>query len=234
LQVMKIGIYGGAFNPIHFGHLKTAEDVLNKLSLDRVVFIPAGTPPFNKPGLADAGHRFRMVAAAIADYPGFEVSDIELQGEGRSYTVDTIEKLKKDDTELFLIIGIDAFKDMQLWKDPEKIFALSNVVIISRPGYSFADLLSSPYLKDVSEGVLRKLDAGEEGFFSFSISKDNEVALCKVVDADISSSNLRETIKKDGETGRLLPESVKSYIIFHNLYKENNDQERESEIKDQA
>jgi nicotinate-nucleotide adenylyltransferase len=216
---MKIGIYGGAFNPIHFGHLKTAEDVLNKLSLNKVIFIPAGNPPFRKPELASVEDRLVMVKAAVEGYPWFEASEIELQTEGRSYTVDTIEKLNTNDTELFLIIGIDAFKDIQLWKDPEKIFALSNVVIISRPGYSFAALSSSPYLRDVQEGILQELDTGERTLYSFSIFKDKEVTLCRVVDVDISSSDLRETIKKDGETGRLLPESVKSYIILHSLYK---------------
>jgi nicotinate-nucleotide adenylyltransferase len=216
---MKIGIYGGAFNPVHFGHLKTAEDVLNKLSLDKVIFIPAGNPPFRKPELAAAEDRFEMVKAAVEDRPEFEVSDIELRTGGKSYTIDTIEKLSRDDTELFLIIGVDAFKDMQVWKDPQKIFAMSNVVIISRPGYSFAGLSSSPYLKDVPEGVLQELDAGARDIFSFSCSKKEAVILCRVVAVDISSSHLREVLKRGEETGHLLPESVKSYIILHNLYK---------------
>lgn len=219
---MKIGIYGGAFNPMHFGHLKTAEDVLKKLSLDRIVFMPAGNPPFKKPGLADAGQRFEMVKAAIAGRPEFEVSDIELRSEGKSYTIDTVERMQREDTELFLVIGIDAFSDIPLWKDPEKLLSMVNLVIISRPGYSFAGLSSSPYLQGVSEGILEKLDSGERDMFKLSFLSERTIFLCKVVDVNASSSDIRERISRGMDTKYLLPESVKSYIIFHNIYKNYN------------
>lgn len=218
---MKIGIFGGAFNPVHFGHLKAAEEVLRVLSLDKIIFVPAGSPPFNKPGLADAGHRFEMVKAAIADHPEFEASDIELRREGKSYTIETVERLAVAGVALFLIIGIDAFKDMPLWKETERLFSMVNVVVISRPGYSFAELSSSPYLKGASREILDELDRGEKSVFTLSTSEEKEIILCKVVDVNVSSSHIREAISRGMDTASLLPESVKSYIILHNLYKNN-------------
>ncbi len=221
----RIGIYGGAFNPIHFGHLRTARDVISKLSLEKVIFIPAGTPPFNKPGLADAGHRFNMVEASIQGHFGLEVSDAELHGSGKSYTIDTVEKLSKEGAELFLITGIDAFKDIQLWKEPERLLSIVNIAVISRPGYLFAGLSSSPYLGGVPEEVLKMLDRGEREAFTFDSPGIMGITLCKVVDADISSSYVRKIISQGKDTRHLLPESVKSYIISHNLYTKNIDQE---------
>lgn len=219
---MKIGIFGGAFNPVHYGHLKTAEEVLRILSLDRVIFVPAGSPPFNKPGLAEAGHRFEMVKAAISDHPDLDISDVEMKAKGRSYTVDTLDKMTGEGAELFLIIGIDAFSDMPLWKEPERLLSMVNVVVISRPGYSFAGLSSLPYLQKVSKGVLDELDSGERRVFAFSALGGKEIILCRVVDVNVSSSHIREAISRGADTGRLLPESVKSYIILHNLYNNNN------------
>ncbi|MBI4826412.1 MAG: nicotinate (nicotinamide) nucleotide adenylyltransferase [Nitrospirae bacterium] len=219
---MKIGIFGGAFNPVHYGHLKTADEVLRVLSLDKIIFVPAGSPPFNKPGLAEAGQRFEMVKAAIAGHPEFEVSDIELRREGKSYTIETVEKLAEKGAALFLIIGIDAFRDMPLWKETDRLFSMVNVVVISRPGYSFAGLSSSPYLKRVSIEVLDELDSGKRRLFALPTSGEKEIILCKVVDVNVSSSHIREAISRGMDTASLLPESVKSYIILHNLYKNNN------------
>jgi nicotinate-nucleotide adenylyltransferase len=115
---MKIGIYGGTFNPIHYGHLRTAEDVLEILSLDKMLFIPSGETPFDKPDLEKAGHRYKMVKAAIEGNSHFGLSNIEIKARGKSYTVDTIRNLrdKYRDSELFFILGIDAFLDLPGWK----------------------------------------------------------------------------------------------------------------------
>jgi len=222
LTLIKTGIFGGAFNPIHFGHLKTAEDVLNKLSLDSIVFIPAGNPPFRKPGLADAEQMFEMAETAIAGRPEFEVSDIELRSKGKSYTIETVERMQKEDTELFLVIGIDAFSDMPLWKEPDRLLSMVNLVIISRPGYSFTGLSSSPYLQGASGGILEELDSGERDIFSLFCSNDRTIFLCRVVNVNVSSSEIRERISRGIDTKYLLPESVKSYIISHRLYKNNS------------
>lgn len=218
---MKIGIYGGAFNPIHYGHLRTAEEVFDMLSLDKMLFIPSGKTPFDKPDLARAGHRYEMVKRAIRGNRRFAVSDIEVKRRGRAYTVDTIKKLTDiyPGSELYFILGIDAFLDLPGWKQPDALVGLTNVVVISRPGYRFADLSSSPYLRDVPGRVLKELDKGVRRERSFDISGDKKGYLCNVTGLNISASGIRQMIASGEKIKYLLPDSVKSYIILHTLYK---------------
>ncbi len=217
---MKIGIYGGTFNPVHYGHLRTAEDVTEKLGLDKTLFIPAGETPFNKPDLEKADHRYKMVKTAIEGNPRFQISALEIKAKGKSYSVDTIKKLRNRyrKSELYFILGIDAFIDLPGWKQPDMIVGLANLVIISRPGYSFADLRSSPYLKGVSDKKLREMDSGNLDMFAFAISENQKGILCNVTAMNISASNIRNLMKSGENINYLLPDSVKSYIISHNLY----------------
>ncbi len=218
---MKIGIYGGAFNPIHYGHLRTAEEVFDLLYLDKIFFIPSGKTPFDKPDLEKTSHRYKMVKAAIKGNSHFEISDIEIKSQGKSYTLDTIKKLgdKYKDSKLYFILGIDSFLDLPSWKQPNRLINLTNLVIISRPGYTFADLLSSPYLKDIPKKIFKKLDKGMSDKFSFNISKKQKGYLCKVTGLNISASHIRNLIMSGKNIKYLLPDSVKSYIISHKLYK---------------
>ncbi len=216
----KIGIYGGTFNPIHYGHLRTAEEVFEFFTLDRVLFIPSGLTPFDKPDLAKPERRYSMVKTAINGNPRFRISNIELKTIGKSYTVDTIRKLKEKykDSELFFILGIDAFLDLPCWKQPDKLIRLANLVIISRPGYSFSDLVSSPYMDGVSRRILKELDKGSRTTFAFDISTKQQCHLCNVTGLNISASGIRKLIISGGNINYLLPESVKSYIISNKLY----------------
>lgn len=223
---MKIGVYGGTFNPVHYGHLRTAEEVAERLSLDKVLFIPAGETPFNKPDLEKAGHRYKMVKAAIDGNPVFGISGIEIRMRGKSYTVDTIRKLRARyrRSDLYFILGIDAFLDLPGWKQPEKLVELTNLVIMSRPGHFFTDLSHSPYLKEVPGRVLKGLDNGTVIEFAFDISKNRKGILCNVTGLNISASHIRDLIESGKNIKYLLPESVKSYIISHNLYKKRDHQ----------
>lgn len=217
---MKLGIYGGTFNPVHYGHLRTAQEVLERLSLDRVIFIPAGKTPFEKPELIKASHRYRMVKDAIAGNPGFEISDLEIRARGKSFTIDTIMKLRNKyaGSELYFILGTDAFMDLEHWKQPERILDLANIVIILRPGCAFTDLSLSPYLKNVSTKKLKELDRGKKDLFSFNISQEQKGILLKVTGLEISASNIRNLIISGKSVKYLLPDSVESYIISHKLY----------------
>jgi nicotinate-nucleotide adenylyltransferase len=217
---MKIGIFGGAFNPIHYGHLRTAEEVFEILSLDKVFFIPSGNPPFKKPELAKACHRYEMVKAAIEDNPHFKLSNIEMKTRGKSYSVDTITKLSNryKKSEFFFILGIDAFLDLPSWKHPQRLIKLTNFVVISRPGYSFTDLSSSPYLVNVPKKILKELDKGIITKFSFPLPSGQRCFLCKVTGFNISASRIRSLIMTGKDIKYLLPDSVKSYIISHKLY----------------
>lgn len=217
---MKIGIYGGTFNPVHYGHLRTAQEVAEAMHLDRIIFVPAGETPFDKPDLAKGAHRFKMVKAAIAGNPFFKISSIETRTRGKSYTVDTIRALssKYTKSDLYFILGIDAFLDMPLWKKPDRLVDLANIIVISRPGYTFTDLSKSPYLKKVPLTTLRGLDKGKMDETSFDISLKMKCFLVNVTALNISASNIRESIRAGKNTSYLLPESVKSYIISNTLY----------------
>ncbi len=216
----KIGIYGGTFNPIHYGHLRTAEEVFEMLSLDRVLFIPSGVTPFDKPDPVKPEHRYKMVKAAIKGNPRFRISNIELKTGGKSFTVDTIMKLKEKykERELFFILGIDAFLDLPSWKQPDRLMRHSNMVVLSRPGYSFCDLALSPYLEGVSKRTLKELDKGTRTEFTFKTSTKQKCHLCNVTGLNISASGIRKSIMSGGNINYLLPESVKSYIISNKLY----------------
>ncbi|MBI4654829.1 MAG: nicotinate-nucleotide adenylyltransferase [Nitrospirae bacterium] len=238
---MKIGVFGGTFNPIHYGHLRTAEEVREKLGLDKIIFIPTGKPPFKKPELAPARHRYEMIRTAIKDNPFFDVSDIEIKRRGVSYSVDTMQRLveKHKDAEFFFIVGIDAFFDLPLWREPDKLISLTKLVVISRPTFSFADLSSSPYLKGVSKKILKELDRRDRSMFSFPVRKKalpsmcnkiynepskgvytgKKVFLCKITGLDISASHMRALIRSRNSIKYLLPDSVESYIISNELYK---------------
>lgn len=217
---MKIGIYGGAFNPIHYGHLRTAEEVFELLSLDKVLFMPSGKTPFDKPELEKAEYRYEMVRRAVTGNRHFEVSDLEVRRRGRSYTVDTIKILsnKFRGSELYFILGIDAFLDLPGWKQPDILVRHASLVVISRPGYTFSGLVSSPYLREASRRTLRALDKGKINEYSFPLSENKKVYLCNVTGLNISASQIRNLVTSGKKIKYLLPDSVKSYIISNNLY----------------
>jgi len=220
---MRIGIYGGAFNPIHYGHLRTAEEVFEMLSLDKILFMPSGRTPFDKPELVKAELRYEMVRRAIKGNRHFEVSDLEVRRRGKSYTVDTIKKLRNiyRDAELYFILGIDAFLDLPGWKQPDVLVRLASLVVISRPGYTFGGLASSPYLAGASRRALQALDKGKINECSFRLYENQKVYLCKVTGLNISASRIRNLITSGEKIKYLLPDSVKSYIISNKLYKSN-------------
>lgn len=218
---MKIGVLGGTFNPIHYGHLRTAEEVLEILTLDSILFIPSGTPPFRKPELASARDRYEMTRLAIKDNPNFELSDIEIKSRGISYSVETFSKLLKKykNTEFFFVLGIDAFMDIQKWKQPNKLMTLTNLVIISRPGFSFSDLFSSPYIAEEHKPVLRDIDKGAKTEHSLFLKTGKKVFFCKVSGLEISASCIRTFVRTGKNIKYLLPDSVESYIISNKLYR---------------
>jgi nicotinate-nucleotide adenylyltransferase len=132
---VRVGILGGAFDPVHLGHLLVAQDIREKLGLDRVLFMPAPRPP-HKRCVAPFALRCRMLKAAIAGVRGFAISDIEARRPGHSYTVETLAELKSRFVrdELFLVIGADQFRELKTWKQPERLPGLARVIVITRPG----------------------------------------------------------------------------------------------------
>jgi nicotinate-nucleotide adenylyltransferase len=156
--VTRIGVFGGTFDPVHVGHLAIANAALEELGLDRVVFVPARRSPLKQEGPdASASHRLAMLASATAHEPRFQVSKVELDRDGPSYTVETLETLRGEG-ELFLILGSDAYADFERWRHPERIRSLATIVLAARPGAPNAPrdvrVLDLP-LMDISSRELR-------------------------------------------------------------------------------
>jgi len=194
-QARKIGILGGTFDPIHMGHLVLAEQVKEKLKLNQVIFIPCFSPPHKtQRKLSPAKDRFHMTQLALDNNPFLRVSDIELKRKGLSYTVDTLRELKKlyPDSNIYFLTGSDMLNEIYTWKDPEEIYKLANVVIAIRPGFDEFD--------------------PENHFAKKSI-------IIKITGVDISSSQIREKVKKGQSIKYLVPFKVEEYIKKRELYR---------------
>ncbi len=215
----KLGILGGTFNPIHYGHLAAAEEVRDRLKLDRVLFIPSFHPPHKQEDdVPSAVHRMEMVRIATSGNAAFEPSDIEISRGGKSYTVDTIEALQKTypEAELYFITGVDSFLDIQTWSRWERLLRLCTFVVLSRPGYRFADLLKIDFLRP-AETQMIELDRGQRMHVEIHAGAFT-VYLVMIPLYDISSTDIRRRIKEGISIKYLLPEMVETYIIKNKLY----------------
>lgn len=192
---LRVGIFGGTFDPIHVGHLIVAEQARDRLALDRVVFVPARVPP-HKPGAsAGAEHRFRMTVLAVEDNPGFAVSDLELRREGPSYTVDTLRALRAEesgDAQHYLLLGADSARDLEQWKDVDALLGDSTVVVLGRPGVEQDDL--PPRVGARATFLPAPLLA-------------------------ISSTEIRRLVREGGTVRYLVPAPVEDYIRSEGLYR---------------
>jgi len=217
---MKVGIFGGTFNPIHYGHLRAAEEVREKVKLDKILFIPSGRPPLKTREVAEARHRYEMTRRALVKNPHFELSGIECRQTGKSYTVNTLKELKKSHPErdFYFILGIDAFLDIPQWWHHEELLELAYFIIISRPGLQFISLQASPLL-EVNERTLRKLDNEEIEIYTVKVHGHTRVKLLNVTPIGISSHEIRSHIRQEKSIKYLLPASVESYIIANKLYR---------------
>jgi nicotinate-nucleotide adenylyltransferase len=214
-----VGIFGGSFNPIHFGHLLIADHVWELLALDRVVFVPARVPP-HKPSaeLAAPHHRFAMTALAVREHPGFEVSDAELQREGPSYTVDTLAAMGRAG-ELHLLIGSETFLDLLTWREPRRIVSLARLVVVPRSGQAFDP--ESP----AAQKVAKELDLLP--FVRVAAHGGGEAPaggraplLVAAASLPISGSDLRRRAREGRSLAFRMPASVAAYIREHRLYRD--------------
>jgi len=214
---MNIGLMGGTFNPIHLAHLRIAEEARESFELERVFFIPAGDPP-HKPLAGDVAfsHRCEMVRRAIAGNPAFELSDIEGQRPGKSYSFDTINAFRSrfpDDT-LYFLIGSDSFMEIGLWHRYAEIFRACNLIVIERPGRPLVDPLAT----------LPVAIRGEFGYNSGSRRLQHEsgrsVHFLKGCPLDISSTGIRQLTAAGRSITYLVPPSVETYITTQRIYSE--------------
>ncbi|MDQ0148682.1 nicotinate-nucleotide adenylyltransferase [Eubacterium multiforme] len=197
----KYGIIGGTFDPIHNAHLYIAYEAKKILGLDRVIFIPNGSPPHKKEkSITGASLRYEMVLRAIEGFKEFEVSDYEIKKEGLSYTYKTLKHFKKDDVTLYFITGADCLVDLEKWKNVSEIFALCNLVVFTRPGFREEDL------KDEKERLEKKYNG--------------KIIFLNVLDLEISSTEIRKRIEEGNRVDFFLPNKVLDVINRENLYNE--------------
>lgn len=224
-SALKFGLLGGSFNPIHNGHLALARHVLDKLQLDRVLFLPTGDPPHKQHGsLAPAKDRYEMVRLAIADTPSFELSDVELRRAGKSYTIDTVRTLQHrfgPSIDLHFLIGLDAFLDLPNWKAPLELLRLCRFVVVPRPGQSFQSLATMPLLPPLDLQALVQLDTGESPRLEIASPSYQRIICLPIPPCSTSASDIRQRIKQGASLANLLPPLVESYILQHRLYQED-------------
>jgi nicotinate-nucleotide adenylyltransferase len=203
-----IGIFGGTFDPIHFGHLRTALDVQQALDLDEIRIIPLRDPPHREQPAITTQQRLAMIRAAIADEPAFRLDTRELEREGKSYSVRTLRSLREelgDNAPICLIIGSDAFHGFPSWHKPEEILQLAHVVVMQRPG----DPLPEPYPERIAQSAeaLRTTPAGC-------------IYPQQVTQLQISATRIRGLIKAGLSPRYLLPDAVLEIIRREELYLE--------------
>jgi len=193
---MKIGIFGGTFNPPHYGHLIVAEFIREEVGLDKIIFIPCSIPPHKQNDeylsqIASPEHRFEMVKLAIIENKFFEVSDIEIKRGGVSYTIDTINYLTSNfpGEEFYLLIGADQFAEFHTWRKPEEIVQKVKLIVFNRPGFSVPQTRFSKFATFIT-----------------------------IPNIEISASAIRKRIKIGKSIKYLVPQAVEEYIFANKLY----------------
>jgi nicotinate-nucleotide adenylyltransferase len=221
--VNTIGLFGGTFNPVHLGHLRTALEVKEELNLDQVVLIPSALPPHKKPDhMALAKDRLEMLHIAVQDNPDFLVSDIELMRQGPSFTIDTVchfKSLYQDNARLFFIIGSDAFLELNTWKSHIELLKSIPFAVMMRPTSRCRDTAFKPghfhdfVLQKISPEYAR--DKTESRYDHPSLSS---IYICNVTPLDISSTKIRQLIHNHKSVKYLIPEQVEKFIQTKGLY----------------
>lgn len=198
----KIGIMGGTFDPVHYGHLVTAEAVRAEFDLDKVLFIPAGKPPHkNNNNISQPEHRYLMTVLATATNPYFEVSRIELEKNRTTYTVDTIKELITlygEETNFYFITGADAVLEILTWYKVEELLSLCRFVAATRPGFNKKDL----------EQKIREIQSKYK----------QEILSMDVPSLAISSTDIRDRVKYGKPIKYLIPEAVEHFILKSGIY----------------
>ncbi len=192
---MRIGVFGGSFDPPHNGHIGIATHAARQLGLDRTILVPSAVPPHKLDrDLSSPEDRLAMCELAVADVPGLSVSDVELRREGVSYTVDTLLELRGmfPGSELFMLIGMDNYHEFHLWRDPERILELATVIVMDRPGYR-------------TRGI--EPNAG------------SRIRRVEVPQIDVSSTQIRRLVSIGEPISGLVPRAVEEYIDAHRLYR---------------
>ena len=206
LRTKRIGVMGGTFDPIHNGHLVTAEEAWKQFQLDEVLFMPSGNPPHKEDRKSlDAENRYLMTVIATAANPHFKVSRLEADRPGPSYTIDTVRELHRiygKNTEVFFITGADAILEILTWKEPEKMLHEATFIAATRPGYD-----------------LRKLEESLPEAEKKRHATDPRVLVMEIPTLAISSTDIRKRVKEARPITYLVPEGVREFIEKNGFYR---------------
>ncbi len=217
---MRIGVLGGSFNPIHIGHLNTAQEVAGLLNMDRIYFTVSAQPPHKTTdSLIDGDHRYRMVELAVQDNPLFFPSRIELDREGPSYTIDTMRHFRdKFGGDIYFIVGQDAMEDVGSWKSAATLLKTFNFVVTTRPGHdssALLDVLQSVLDIKYNNVKLKSIGKTRNGpYETIKVAGASAVIeLVNVTPLDISSSMIRARVRRGDTIKYLVPAAVERYLI---------------------
>ncbi len=220
---MRIGLFGGTFNPVHNGHVQVIEEVRTKFDLDKIFIIPSALPPHKETcKVAGAEDRMEMIRLVFLNDSGYTVSDVEIKRPGPSYTIDTVHYYKSvlpEATQLFFILGLDAFLEIDTWKSYKDLFQILPFIVMSRPGMEYSgDFLDQ---KKLESYIKTKISNDYRFVKPQSYLEHNNrqtVYICNVTPVNISSTKIRELIRKKDEIKSFVPASVEDYIKAKGLY----------------
>jgi len=213
---VRVGLFGGTFNPVHWGHLRAAEEIREMFYLKQVIFIPTNISPHKESQeIVPAEHRLKMLNLAINDNPCFFTSDVELRRPGKSYSIETIGHFKHTfgkELTLFFILGMDVFLEITSWKDYIELFNLCNFIVMSRPGYEVEEL------DQVIPAQVRSDFCYQNDKKMFINSSQHSIYFTEITPVDVSSRSIRTLVRDGRSIKHLLPETVESYLKEHKLY----------------
>lgn len=224
-----IGILGGTFDPIHFGHLRPAVEICEKLSLKELRFIPSAKPPHRWQPEASAEHRLKMVKMAIKAYSKFVIDEREYhrlaESNVASFTIDTVRSIREeigDKEPLAMIVGMDAFQSFTSWRDWEDILDTVHLIVASRPGYSLQDKQSKTSKQSEADKPIKDIDWAEQRLETnvdqLHESASGKIYFCDVTQLDISATFIRQQINEGNSCTYLTPKKVNKYIKKNTLY----------------
>lgn len=212
----RAGLFGGTFDPIHFGHLRAAEEIKQILNLDKVYFIPTSVSPHKQDNNVTASaDRLEMLKLSIEGNKYFDISEFELESETPSYTINTLEHFNQmePDLEMYFIVGNEQFNYIESWKEYKRLFDLSNFAVITRPGFS--DLSSTKVPLALKEDF--RYSNSIENVISFT-NKTKEIVFIEIKGIEISSTDIRAFVKSKKSIKYLVPDKVQDFILSEKLY----------------
>lgn len=213
-----IGVLGGTFDPIHVAHLRLAHEAWELLGLDHVRFVPSARPPHRDPPRASAAQRLAMVELAIADHPGFVADPRELARNSPSYTVDTLDSMRAEfgaTRPVCLLVGADAFVQLETWHRWRDLFALAHIVVAHRPGFAPEAWVAHMGTRLAGEFEARRTQSAE----TLRQHPAGRVLAMPITQLDVSASGIRALLAAGREPRYLIPESVLGYIARNHLYR---------------